>query len=97
MNSPKVETSERAVNAAIASPASDNPTRRRVKKRWVVVGILAALIAYTLFDLYGPRSSKLRQFDPNEVARLETAMWKSYYSRERGKLFREMSALVGTP
>jgi hypothetical protein len=96
MNSPKVETSERAVNAAIASPASGNPARRPVKKRWVVLGILAALIAYTLFDLYGPRSSKLRQFDPNEVARLETAMWRSYYSRERVKLFREMSELLRT-
>ena len=54
------------------------------------------MIVYALFDLYGPRTSKLRSFDPNEVARLETAMWKSYYNRERFKLYREMTELLRT-
>ena len=96
MSSPKVETSERAANVSVDSLAVEKAARRRIKKRWIVFSILAVLIAYTLFDLYGPRSSKMRQFDPDEVARLETAMWKSYYSRERFKLFREMSELLRT-
>jgi hypothetical protein len=38
----------------------------------------------------------MREFNPDEVARLETAMWRSYYDRERLKLFRELSELLRT-
>jgi hypothetical protein len=38
----------------------------------------------------------LREFDPDEVARLETAMWRSYYDKERVKLFRELAELMRT-
>lgn len=75
---------------------TDKPARRRSKKWRVILTILALLLAYALFDLYGPRSSKMRSFDANEVARLETAMWKSYYSRERVKLYNQMTELLRT-
>jgi hypothetical protein len=61
-----------------------------------VVAILALILVYALFDLYGPRSTKLRQFNANEVARLETAMWRSYYDRKQVKLFNELSELLRT-
>jgi hypothetical protein len=58
--------------------------------------LIIALLAWAAFDLYVPRRTSLRDFDPDEVARLETAMWRSYYSRERVKLFREMTELLRT-
>jgi hypothetical protein len=48
------------------------------------------------YDLYGPHSSKLRDFDPNEIARLETEMWRSYYAKERVKLFTQLAELMRT-
>jgi hypothetical protein len=33
-------------------------------------------------------------FDPDEVARLETAMWRSYYDRRRLPLFGQLVALL---
>jgi len=52
--------------------------------------------AFAAFDLYYPRTAHLRQFDSDEVARLETAMWRSYYQKQRLKLFRELSELLRT-
>jgi hypothetical protein len=53
--------------------------------------LLACWIAY---DLYKPVRVDIRSFDPDEVARLDTAMWRSYYSRERVRLFREATELL---
>lgn len=71
------------------------PRRRR---RWVkyCAVLFIALLVWAAFDLYAPRRTSMREFDPDEVARLETAMWRSYYSRERVKLFREMTELLRT-
>ena len=38
----------------------------------------------------------MRSFDPDEVARLETAMWRSYYDKQRLRLFNQMSELLRT-
>ena len=69
---------------------------RRLKKRWVALAIFVVILAWVAYDLYGPRSTSMRSFDPDEVARLETAMWRSYYARERVKLFTELSELLRT-
>ncbi|HEX5707396.1 MAG TPA: hypothetical protein VFX96_08880 [Pyrinomonadaceae bacterium] len=72
--------------------------RRSLKRRvlLVVLAAVAALIAWVVYDLYAPRRTELRRFDPDEVARLETAMWRSYYARERVRLFRQLSELLRT-
>ena len=88
--------SRQATSVSQDSETTDKPVRKRSKKLRVFLIILALLLAYALFDLYGPRSSKMRSFDANEVARLETAMWKSYYSRERFKLYNQMTELLRT-
>jgi hypothetical protein len=62
----------------------------------IVVVVLVLLVAGVLFDLYYPRTSKLREFDPDEVARLETAMWRSYYDKQHLKLFNQLSELLRT-
>src|SRR5713101_6860844 len=56
--------------------------------------IVAALIVWVGFDLYGPRTSHLRDFDPDEVARLETAMWRSYYEKQQVRLFNQLAELL---
>ena len=66
--------------------------RFRIVKILVVVVILAA--AYAAFDLLAPRESKMREFNADEVARLETAMWRSYYDRQQVKLFNQMTELL---
>ena len=88
--------SRQATRVSTGSETTNKPVRKRSKKLRVFLTILALLLAYALFDLYGPRSSKMRGFDANEVAQLETAMWKSYYSRERVKLYNQMTELLRT-
>lgn len=71
-------------------------TRRRGLRRALAVAaaVALALVAWIAYDLYAPRHTSLRDFDPDEVARLETEMWRSYYSRQRVRLFTEMSELL---
>lgn len=42
-------------------------------------------------DLFIPRKHSIRQFDPTAVARLETAMWRSYYDRNPVLLFWQLA------
>ncbi len=72
----------------------DQKTGRRSRAKWLVLLALALAVAWLGYDLYGPRSSKLRDFDPNEVARIETDMWRSYYAKERVKLFTQLAELM---
>jgi hypothetical protein len=58
--------------------------------------VLALVICAVLFDLFYPRKTKLREFDSDEVARLETAMWRSYYEKQRVRLFNEATELLRT-
>jgi hypothetical protein len=73
------------------------PRRGRLKR---VLSYGAALIlllaAWVAYDIYSPRSTSLRDFDPDEVARLDTAMWRSYYSRQRLRLFAQACELLRT-
>lgn len=70
-------------------------TQRTAKTRWLIVGaIFIALLAWVGFDLFAPRHTSLREFDAKEVARLETAMWRSYYDKERLALFGQLAELL---
>jgi hypothetical protein len=50
--------------------------------------------AWATWDLYGPRSHSLRDVQADEVGRLETEMWRSYYGHQRLLLFRQLAALL---
>jgi len=70
--------------------SSQTPGRtRKIAIRVVAIG-LVLLICGVLYDLYYPRTIQMREFDPDEVARLETAMWRSYYEKRRLQLFNEL-------
>jgi hypothetical protein len=45
--------------------------------------LIPVLAAYTCW----PRKAELRAFDPAEMARLETAMWRDYYEKRYPALF----------
>ena len=68
------------------------------KKRVLIICalVLLAIATWVLYDLYAPRTAHLREFDSDEVARLETAMWRSYYEKERVQLFNQLSELLRT-
>jgi len=63
----------------------NNKSARSRKRRFATIVLVIALvtIAWIVFDLYAPRTAHLRDFDADEVARLETAMWRSYYDKQR--------------
>lgn len=58
----------------------------------LIVGVLLA--AWIAFDLFATRKVDIRDFDADEVARLDKAMWRSYYSRERLRLYSELTELL---
>lgn len=57
---------------------------------------LVVLAGAVLYDLYYPRTVKMREFDPKEIARLETEMWRSYYDQKQVQLFNQLSELLRT-
>jgi len=72
--------------------SSRRPLRKVLVR--VIALILALVICAVLYDLFWPRTTHMREFDPDEVARLETAMWRSYYEKQRVRLFNQMTELL---
>lgn len=64
----------------------------RIALGLLILGVLLA--AWIAYDLYAPHKVDIRKFDPDEVARLDTAMWRSYYSREHLRMFSELTELL---
>jgi hypothetical protein len=62
----------------------------------ISIVVIALLALWVLYDLYAPQTAHLRQFDADQVARLETAMWRSYYDKKELKLFRELAEMLRT-
>jgi len=76
---------------------SSQTAKRIIKIVIRVIGLLLVLlIGGVVLDLYYPRTTKMREFDPDEVARLETAMWRSYYEKEQVRLFNQLTELLRT-
>lgn len=69
----------------------------RPKKKIVtraIAPMLALIVCAALYDLSYPRTTLMREFDPDEVARLETARWRSYYEKHRLSLFTQLAELL---
>ena len=67
-------------------------------KPWLKSSAFAAVVlaGWISWDLAGPQTHDLRDFDGHEVARLETDMWRSYYDHRPAKLFGELAELLRT-
>lgn len=72
------------------------PAARSRRRRWpyVLLGLVVLVGAWFLWDLYGPRTAHLREFDPDEIGRLETDMWRAYYDKKEVLLFRQLSQML---
>ena len=68
--------------------------RKIIFRSFILIVVLLA--GGVLYDLYFPRTAKMREFDADEVARLETAMWRSYYDKKQMQLFNQLSELLRT-
>jgi hypothetical protein len=82
-----------------ATPPAAPPRRRRLRLRLflkITAALILLLAAWVAYDLNATRRTSLREFDADEVARLETDMWRSYYGRERLRLFRQLAELLRT-
>jgi hypothetical protein len=62
------------------------------KRLWLLLPVLLAF--WIAFDLLVPHKSSLRNFNAAAVGRLDSDMWRSYYGRERVKLFWQLSKLM---
>jgi hypothetical protein len=60
----------------------------------VLAAVAAGGAGWAAVELARPRRADIRVFDPDEVARLETAMWRSYYDRRRLPLFGQLVSLL---
>jgi hypothetical protein len=67
-----------------------------MKHPWLIgISTLVVLLAgWIIRDLTSTAHYSLRRFDPHQVARLETDMWRAYYGRSRVRLGEELVALL---
>jgi hypothetical protein len=73
------------------------PKRGRLKRASKVgAAVVLLLAAWVAYDLSSSRRTSLRDFDADEVARLDTEMWRSYYSRQRVRLYTQLTELLRT-
>jgi hypothetical protein len=60
-----------------------------MKRRGIILIAALAIVAAAAFAGW-PRHADLRAFDPADMARLETAMWRDYYERRYPALFHHL-------
>jgi hypothetical protein len=67
-----------------------------VKHPWLITlgTVFVLLTGWIIRDLTVHEPHSLRRFDPHEVARLETDMWRSYYGRSRIRLAQQLVELL---
>lgn len=75
--------------------AAAKPPKSNWRRRLMVLAVVFSLLAiWAGIDLFGSRTSHLKEFDPDEVARLETDMWRSYYDKKQVALFFQLAELL---
>lgn len=78
-----------------AHDGSEVKKKSKRRRRLLVLGVIVLVVfTWAGIDLYAPRTSHLKEFDPDEVARLETAMWRSYYDKQQARLFWQLGELL---
>jgi hypothetical protein len=60
----------------------------------VLLAIFLVLMMWLCLDLATPSHTQLRQFNPKEVAHIETQMWRAYYEHRSVYLFHLLGTLL---
>lgn len=60
----------------------------------LLLAFIAALLLWVGSDLFFPRRADIRRFDANQVAHLDTVMWRSYYEQRSSDLFLQLAELM---
>jgi hypothetical protein len=87
------------MSSAIIEQQSEQKSRIKMKRskiKWGILALALVIAVWAAIDLYLPRHTKMREFNADEVGRLEAAMWRSYYQKERFKLFNQLTELLRT-
>jgi len=61
---------------------------------WVLLLLLILLVAWVAIDIYYPFKTDIRQINADETARIDGAMWRSYYENKKLRLFFESASLM---
>ena len=64
--------------------------------RKICIAMFTVVTLWAALDLWAPQHSDIRHFNPHEVARIETTLWRSYYDRKPLALYGEMAELLRT-
>jgi hypothetical protein len=65
-----------------------------MKKRKIILAGLLLLAVWIITDLNYPFKTDIKKFNAAETARLDGAMWRSYYEKKRVKLFMQSATLM---
>jgi hypothetical protein len=84
-------TSSKFMGVPISTNTNPTPTHPPKPGHWFLWCTILALLFWISVDLFVPHKSSLRQFDPKDVARLETTMWRSYYEKKPVRLFWQLA------
>ncbi|HEV7475970.1 MAG TPA: hypothetical protein VGN90_18080, partial [Pyrinomonadaceae bacterium] len=83
------------MSTTIPEVTTAKPRKANWRRRLAVPAVVLLLLAtWAGIDLFGPRTSHLKEFDADEVARLETDMWRSYYDKRQVALFFQLAELL---
>src|SRR5947209_1662132 len=67
-----------------------------MKRKKIILLLLLLFLAWIITDLNYPFKTDIRKINAAETARLDGAMWKSYYSGKPVKLFMQSAELMRT-
>jgi hypothetical protein len=65
-----------------------------VKHKKIILSLLFLLFAWIVTDICYPFKTDIRKIDTAEMARLDGAMWKSYYAKKPVRLFMQSAELM---
>jgi hypothetical protein len=75
---------------------TNKPVRLLTRLSLLLLVFVVLLAGWITLDLNRAHATDIRRFDADEVARLETVMWRSYYERRRARLFLQLGELLRT-
>jgi len=64
------------------------------KMMWALLAVVGIVALWVMVDLYSPVKVDIRDFNPDEVARLDNAMWRTYYAKEPVRMFFQLAELL---